>query len=200
MKTQLLAALAVSTLGASAFAGDTYVATNKNVVQTETKLSLYPDHEWTVDIFGTYAFTQTNNAVILGDHGFGGGLAVNYFFTRNIGLGIEGQALKNQLGRGSDVTGSGALNLFYRWPIGDTAWAPYTYIGGGALFNANTESFKHIVKNNSNDEVLLEGHVGLGVEYRITRNFGLFTDGRWTVVENGHNNFASIRTGVRFAF
>ncbi len=139
MKKTILAVLTASFLGASAYAGDTYVATtNKNVVQTEARYSLYPDHEWTIDLFGTYAFTQSNSDTILGDHAFGGGLAANYFFTKNIGLGIEGQALKNQRGSGDDVTGSGALNLFYRYPIGDSGWAPYAYVGGGAIFNPSS--------------------------------------------------------------
>lgn len=203
MKKNLLAVLTISAFAASAFAGSTYVAeSNKNVVsQQETSFSLYPDREWTVDLFGTYAFTESTNEQILGDHAFGGGLAVNYFFTRNWGLGLEGQALKNQAGRGSDVTGSAALNLFYRAPIGDSPWAPYVYVGGGAIFNANDGNVKSLVRGDDDaEEALLTGHAGIGVEYRVTRNFGLFTDGRWTIVDKSKNNFPSVRTGIRFAF
>ncbi len=202
MKIQnLLTLAAIAALSVSAFAGETSVTTSKNVVQDEAaSFSLYPDHEWTVDAFGTYAFTESTNEIILGDHAFGGGLAINYFFTKNIGLGIEGQAMKNQRGRGDDITGSAALNLFYRIPIGVSAWAPYVYIGGGSIFNANSRSAKSIVNNEDGTEALIEGHAGFGVEYRVTRNFGFFTDGRWTVVDEAKNNFPSVRSGVRFAF
>jgi hypothetical protein len=208
-------------MGASAFAGSTYVAqSDKNPAPVETSaVSLYGP-EWTIDLFGTYAFTESTNEEILGDHGFGGGLAVNRFFTTNIGLGIEGQALKTQR-NDDDVVGSAALNFFYRMPLGDSGWAPYVYVGGGVIFNTENTDFGDVAddvvdadddndedgvnnnlgnNNGNDDDALLEGHAGVGVEYRITRNFGVFTDGRWTVVENAKNNFPSVRTGIRFAF
>lgn len=202
-------------MGASAIAGSTYVApSSKNVVEQQTAVSLYGP-EWTIDLFGTYAFTESTNERILGDHAFGGGLAVNRFFTKNIGIGLEGQALRTQR-NDNDTVGSAALNVFYRMPIGESGWAPYVYVGGGAIFNAdgsNGDFTSHndagdviddVLDNNdngnNNDDTLIEGHAGAGVEYRITRNFGVFTDGRWTVVDGGKNNFPSVRTGVRFAF
>ncbi len=219
-------------MGASAFAGSTMVAASKNPVQQETMMSLYADREWNVDIFGTYAFTESTNERILGDHAFGGGVAVNYFFTRNWGIGLEGQALKTQRDRNGDnedVVASGALNVIYRYPIGTSGWAPYVYVGGGAVFNAHsgsnsssssftsvdslegvdgiqniptdaTDSSSSSHNRNDENDTLFEGHAGAGVEYRITRNFGIFTDGRWTVVDGAKNNFPSVRTGVRFAF
>lgn len=210
IKTLALTLLTVSALGASAFAGTTYVRHDdkKAVVPQEiTTISLYGP-EWTIDLFGTYAFTESTNERILGDHAFGGGLAVNRFFTRNIGLGIEGQALRTQR-YSKDTVGEAALNLFYRMPLGESGWAPYVYIGGGALFNAagkldnHHDKFSSVVDTVTNDngqDTLIEGHAGAGVEYRFTRHFGVFTDGRWTVVDGPKNNFPSVRTGVRFAF
>ncbi len=206
IKTLALTLLTVSALGASAFAGTTYVRHDdkKAVVPQETAVSLYGP-EWTIDLFGTYAFTESTNERILGDHAFGGGLAVNRFFTRNFGLGIEGQALRTQR-YSKDTVGEAALNLFYRMPLGESGWAPYVYIGGGAIFNADSSNDNgrhhkhHDDFTDNTDDTLLEGHAGAGVEYRITRNFGVFTDGRWTVVDGAKNNFPSVRTGVRFAF
>ena len=221
MKSKTLALLAASAIAStSAFAGDTTYVASKTYVAPEIRTSLYPDHEFTIDLFGTYAFTESTNERILGDHAFGGGLAVNYFFTKYIGLGIEGQALKNQLkSESDDVNGLAALNLFYRHPLGDSGWAPYIYVGGGVLFNTDNASFGDVVsdvgddienelddadsdrrRDRNNDDTLLEGHAGIGVEYRVTRHFGVFTDGRWTVVDDGKNNFPSARAGVRFAF
>ena len=210
IKTIALTLLTVSALGASAFAGTTYVRHDdkKAVVPQEiSTISLYGP-EWTIDLFGTYAFTESTNERILGDHAFGGGLAVNRFFTTNLGVGIEGQALRTQRD-GNDTVGSADLNLFYRMPLGQSGWAPYVYLGGGAIFNAagqldnnhNTvNGVIHTITNDNGNDTLFEGHAGLGVEYRITRHFGIFTDGRWTVVDGPKNNFPSVRTGVRFAF
>lgn len=204
MKSKILTLLTVSILGASAFAGETYVAaSSKNEVRQETAISLYGP-EWTFDIFGTYAFTSSSHERILGDHAFGGGIAFNRFFTTNLGFGIEGQAIRTQ-NNGKDVVGSTALNFFYRMPLGESGWAPYLYTGAGVLFNTEND-FDDITDDLSDedldgsDDALFEGHFGAGVEYRITRNFGLFTDGRWTVVEGPRNNFPSVRAGVRFAF
>jgi hypothetical protein len=56
------------------------------------------------------------------------------------------------------------------------------------------------VRDKNVDNILIEGHVGLGAEYRFTKNIGIFTDGRFTFVEKAHNNYGLVRTGIRFAF
>ena len=52
----------------------------------------------------------------------------------------------------------------------------------------------------NDSDALLEGHAGLGIEYRFRPNVGIFVDGRFTVVDQTENNFATVRTGVRIAF
>jgi hypothetical protein len=77
----------------------------------------YGDREWNVNLWGTYAFTNTEFAPnpslvdivqstseggpVLGtydryigdDHGWGGGADIKYFFCRYVGVGVEGFAL-----------------------------------------------------------------------------------------------------------
>src|SRR5436309_6087862 len=77
----------------------------------------YGDREWNVNLWGTYAFTNTEFApnpslvdivqstseggpvlgtydrYIGGDHEWGGGGDIKYFFCRYAGLGVEGFAL-----------------------------------------------------------------------------------------------------------
>ena len=77
----------------------------------------YGDREWNVNLWGTYAFTNTEFApnpslidivqstseggpvlgtydhYIGGDHAWGGGGDIKYFFCRYVGIGVEGFAL-----------------------------------------------------------------------------------------------------------
>ena len=134
---------------------------------------------------------------------------VNYFFTRNFGVGLEGSALR-ATGKNSnnDVSGDFGLNLIGRLPIANTGWAAYEFAGiggfvpgsGNNIFNTTINGFSRTIRGNNNDDILFQGHVGLGVEYRFTRNIGAFADGRYTFVEKGSNDYGLIRTGVRFAF
>src|ERR1051325_7949376 len=45
----------------------------------------FPDHEWLLDVFGTYALTQDGEY----NDGFGGGAGLQYFMTRYFGVGAE---------------------------------------------------------------------------------------------------------------
>jgi hypothetical protein len=170
--------------------------------------SLYRAHEWNVDLFGAYAPAGRDGRKYLGDHAWGGGAGVDYFFTRNLGLGVEGLVLDGTGSRSGDVSGEFALNAIGRLPIGNTPVAPYAFAGIGAFlpgsgsnfFNTVTNGIRHKVNDRNSDDILLEGHVGLGFEYRFQRHIGLFTDGRYEFVNKSDNNFGLVRAGVRFAF
>lgn len=80
----------------------------------------------------------------------------------------------------NQVSGS----LILRYPFeGPICWAPYIFGGGGGIFDGKSTGF---------------GHVGIGVEFRVTPNMGFFTDWRWEFMsgsgdDNGFNNNARIR-------
>ena len=159
--------------------------------------------------------------------GSGGGVGLNYFFYRYVGIGIEGNwwdgttsgfnassgsrdtiilsapvdaavlaaaaanvgativsndgttvVVKRKVNFGSthrsaanQVTGS----LILRYPFeGPICWAPYIFGGGGGVFDGESTGF---------------GHVGVGVEFRVTPYMGFFTDWRWEFMGgNGDDN------------
>lgn len=196
MKPILASTCAAMLLAVPAFAGETVRTDYK---QSEITTPCFADREWQVDLFGAYAFSSSSQDNLFGDHAWGGGLGVNYFFSRNVGLGVEGTLLDPR--HGSDVMGQAGLNLFFRFPIDSRCLAPYAFIGGGAVFNAedvDAEDFDR--DDDGSDDALWEGHAGVGLEYRFSPRLGVFVDGRFTVVEKNDNNFTTIRTGIRLSF
>src|SRR5438309_3310966 len=136
----------------------------------------YGDREWNVNLWGTYAFTNTEFApnpslvdivqstseggpvlgtydrYIGGDHAWGGGGDIKYFFCRYAGLGVEGFALDASK-PGFDIFEDQAVPIFVhrrinhdhtigsvlgtltlRYPIPCTRLAPYAWAGVGAIF------------------------------------------------------------------
>ena len=146
----------------------------------------YGDREWNVNLWGTYAFTNTEFApnpslidivqstseggpvlgtydrYIGGDHAWGGGGDVKYFFCRYVGLGVEGFALDaskpgfdifedqtvpifiNQRINHDHTIGAVLGTLTLRYPIPCTRLAPYAWGGVGAIFGGGErDNFIH---------------------------------------------------------
>lgn len=74
-----------------------------------------------------------------------------------------------------------------RYPIERWRLAPYMIVGIAGNFDAD----------NTEDQVNASG--GLGIEYRITKNWGVFTDSRY-VLTDVSNDYVVTRVGVRFTF
>jgi hypothetical protein len=145
----------------------------------------YADHEWTVDVFGSYFAAETRKHGTNGDHGWGGGLDVNYYFARYFGLGVEGSIFDVDDRHNEFLN----VNAYLRLPVeGKICFAPYIFGGGGWEWNDE--------RNN------LHGHAGLGVDFRLTPRYGFFTDARytWTGGPRISNDFALIRTGFNVVF
>lgn len=160
-------------LTGSVIAGSDFKS-NKNVVVEDCR---FDDYELQLDLFGSGAFYQE------GEPAWGGGVGVNYFFMKYIGLGVE----QTLVGR-EDVAEWGTFgNLFLRYPICSWNMAPYAVAGLGALYGQT--------------EGVLAGTVGGGIEYRFTKNIGIFADARWLYNSSKSENGAVIaRTGIKFAF
>jgi hypothetical protein len=136
----------------------------------------YGDNELNVSLWGTYAFTGTEYAPNLdlvdlvvstteghtvagtfdryigGDHAWGGGADIKYFFMRYFGIGVEGFGLDAKRNRfdidfrpddgvffgekSSDrrIVGSVLGTFTLRYPIPCTRFAPYVWAGVGAIF------------------------------------------------------------------
>ena len=184
-KTLSLIAIVLAT-AATSFAGQ--AASSKKVVVASDDCR-FRANEWQVDaaVVGAGGTYNSNNG-----QGLGGGLGVNYFFSQYFGVGVD-----NTVGAYQKVAGSGGgtqavdslqADLIARYPI--CAWnlAPYAMIGGGANWGGGTQG---------------DGNVGGGLEYRVSRNVGLFADCRWLYGGNeggARLSMALPRMGVRFAF
>lgn len=195
MKTLTITALASLAFTATTFAGHEVIdAKGKNPIPP----TCFNDHELQLDIYGTY--TDGNSASHAGpiqDHAWGGGIGINYFFTRNIGIGAEyfvddAQHNSDRPGGRAPMTAFHHVggDLIFRLPIDRLCLAPYAYLGGGAVIDG---------------ESWAAGWAGVGVEYRVVPNkIGLFVDERWTYFgdrfgDGDQNNFTT-RAGVRWVF
>jgi hypothetical protein len=175
MKQLALSALSAAVLTAGAFAGQPVVSSSK-----EFKAMPEPcikDVELQLDIFGSYTDGRA------GGHsdGFGGGLAINYFFMRYLGVGVEGNLYDGDANGVWNVSG----RLIARYPIDSLCLVPYAFVAGGIQTDGSTE-----------------GTVGAGggLEYRvIPQKLGIFGEGRYTWSAED-NDSAQVRVGVRVVF
>ncbi|HWF20231.1 MAG TPA: hypothetical protein VG754_13260 [Verrucomicrobiae bacterium] len=138
--------------------------------------ALFGPNELSLDLFG-YSATKDKGG---GDHqAWGPGVAVNYFFTENLGVGAEGYAdafetpyLLNALGE-------------FRYPVPGVSWfAPHVFLGLGREW-ANAPQWM--------------GHFGGGAELRFNANTGLLIDVRRVFCVNSPD-YTLVRFGFRITF
>jgi hypothetical protein len=139
----------------------------------------FKDQELQLDIFGSYTDAVSRSAH--GD-GIGGGVAVNYFFLKYLGVGVDGNIYDGDANGVWDVTG----RVIARFPIetGSLCIAPYIFGGGGLETNGTTVG---------------TFHAGGGLEWRATHTIGIFGEGRYTWGADQFDS-AQARVGVRFVF
>ena len=213
----------------------------------------YGDFEWNVNLWGTYAFTNTEynpnlwlvdvvqstseghpvlgtfDHYIGGDHAWGGGGDIKYFFYRYFGVGIEGFALDASK-NGFDIFENPTVPIFtrkrinhdhtigallgtltLRYPIPCTRFAPYAWAGVGAIFGGGErdvlhtqgppDAFQvHAQTEHFGSETKLIGQFGAGLEFRIAQHIGWTNDLSFGVIDGPQNNFGMFRSGVNFAF
>lgn len=166
-----LSALSAVALSASAFAGQPVVDAKDYKAMPEPCVN---DTELQVDIFGSYTDSIRGRY----SDGFGGGLAVNYFFMRNLGVGVEGNLYD---GDANGVWSTGG-RLIARFPI--DCFVPYVFAAGGVQADGATVGYYS---------------AGGGLEYRIVpQKVGIFAEGRYTWAENTPSS--QVRAGVRVVF
>ena len=197
LTTSLLAALA---LAGTSLAGDPTYSTGKSYKQTVTPMaptSCFSDRELQIDTFGQASFGSSDKIGLFSQTAWGGGVGLNYFFHRNIGLGLDAawlSAKESTLGGNTNTDRTVLHNVsgsvIFRLPIDSACLAPYAYLGGG--YHGDGENWA-------------SGHLGAGLEYRIVPNkVGIFADGRWTYLGDRHDqtdlNFWSVRAGLRLIF
>src|ERR1051325_5779682 len=224
MKKLRLAACVLMAFSTLAFAGsETYSGKEmKQVTAPPPCPQWYADQEWNFDLWGTYTFTGEDwpdDRYFAGDHAWGGGGDVKYFFMRYFGVGVEGWVVdaKRHFMRdndgdpitfpniGDDHRGIGAVlgTLTVRYPIPCTSLSPYVFAGGGAIFGGGErtsfdESDGDFVTDDTESRAM--GQFGGGLEIRLTPHIGWMGDFSWNVIDGPQNNFGMVRSGLTFAF
>ena len=176
MKQLISVCLLCCAMAGTVFAGTEYSAKSVKQVQAPPCPEWYGDNELTVSLWGTYAWTNTDynrnlwlvdvvqsttegnpvlgtyDRYIGGDHAWGGGGDIKYFFCRYFGVGFEGFVLDANKG-GVDIfedptipvflrqrtndhraIGSALGTFTLRYPVPCTRFAPYAWAGVGAIF------------------------------------------------------------------
>ena len=192
MKKYIITGIMAAIAATSAFAGTETVS--KEIVVVEDPC-LFRDQEIQLDLFGLGDFYQSSGD-LGGRPAWGGGLGLNYFFSKYVGVGLEqdlfGRNSGSSTGNDFGYTRWATIgNLFLRYPICSINLAPYIMVGGGAIYG-------NVPKLGGQGI----GHVGGGLEYRFTKNIGLFSDARY--LYSGAAGLPSSqlmwRYGLRFAF
>ena len=193
MKTTLSISLAaIAAFTGSAFAGTT-VAPSKTVVPPEPEFYRAGEFQGSISFLGAKRSGENRAfgplapaSAWANDTAPGVDLELRYFITRNFGIGLEGEWLNTR----RTLFGS-ALNLYYRWPLSQNSrWAPYVLGGVGGLYGGRGGAY-------------FEGHLGGGLEYRVTPSVGLFGDARYEWVNASTNtlpHFGAMRLGVNIVF
>jgi hypothetical protein len=152
----------------------------------------YRPGEWEFALWGAVASPSNelhDDRFLKHDAAWGSGVDIKYFFTKSIGLGVEGLVLDAR----DNVAGGGLATLTYRYPIGCSRFAPYAWGGLGATGGG----FR---RESDNTAVNLTGQVGVGLQFRFASHAGFMADYVWNFVEARDNDFGMVRFGVTFAY
>lgn len=181
------ALLLTTTLSRAAHIWEDPGAWSGGVFTYQPDVPKYNAQELSLDLFGSYNNPEGKLTDLFKTnirHGFwGGGAGLNYFFTRQLGLGVDfNMSSKPEGSLVDDVIG----NLYLRFPIGNSGLAPYIYGGGGRGIYPVYQWYYG---------------GGVGLEYRFNPTMGIFTDGRflWSEKETALNRLF-LRAGVRLVF
>jgi hypothetical protein len=140
--------------------------------------------ELSLDLFGSYInperaiedLFETN----IRKGKWGGGVGLNYFVTREIGIGGDINISEN----GGQFVDQALGSLILRLPWERTGVAPYILGGGGRAFDPDGEWL---------------GHAGGGLELRFNPVTGIFADGRYIWAEHTSDRLL-LRAGFRIVF
>lgn len=160
-------------------------------------------NEVTVDLFATYSAAEKGIDDIFDTNiretsnpstAWGGGVGVNYFFTRELGIGVDAIAPDN----GGNFVDSVNASFILRLPWESAGLAPYVFAGGGRM---------------TEPEWQWSLHAGVGLEWRFNPYTGIFTDARYVWADDAYKDFPGdnistkfdgdhllLRAGIRLAF
>lgn len=151
--------------------------------EDQEKKDLFHANEFSADIFAVGTFAQSSlshNGGFSKKDEWGGGAGINYFLTKNLGIGGDFDVTSRQ----SPIVDTTTGNLIFRVPFEKLHLAPYIFGGAGYQFRGINQ---------------FVGGGGVGVEFRICEHIGIFCDGRYLAAKKT-NGYAMGRLGVRFSF
>jgi hypothetical protein len=147
---------------------------------------LFSANELSLDLSGSYIAPERGikhlfETSIKHDRGtWGGDVGVNYFITRNIGIGADA----NMSANGGNFVDAVLGDLTLRLPLGNSGFAPYVFGGGG---RTTDQTWQWV------------GQAGVGLEYRFSRRIGVFADGRYIWAQHTSDALL-LRAGLRIVF
>lgn len=140
--------------------------------------------ETSLDAFGTYFAAERKFADLfqtsIRQGTWGGGAGLNYFLTRQIGIGGDLNIPDNN----GNFVDSVSASLMARLPIEKLRLAPYAFGGGGRT----TDGIWQWIRQ-----------AGVGLEYRLDKTTGIFIDGRYVWADKSSDS-TLLRAGLRFVF
>jgi hypothetical protein len=185
MKKQLIALTFALGLGtAGAFAGEEMMG-SKNPIAPKNPIvpaaPCYSAGEWVLKpFFDITIIDSADEGHYSGDTLYGGGLAVDYFFTEMLGIGLDGYWIDSH-----SVVHSYNINLTARTTVLTDCLSAYAIGGGGVFTNGSTVG---------------SAHIGGGLEYRFSPVCGVFADARYKWLDGGDTTLTSVRIGMSFVF
>jgi hypothetical protein len=111
---------------------------------------------------------------------WGGGAGVNYFFTKDLGIGGDFDVTS----KASPIVDTTTGNLIFRIPLEKLHLAPYIFGGAGYQFQRIDQ---------------FVGGGGVGVEFRLCDHIGVFCDGRYLAAKKSQG-YGMGRLGLRVSF
>lgn len=113
------------------------------------------------------------------EDGFGGGIGVTHFFTESFGL--RGGAYWWDT---DSIVHSVTASAIVRYPIETLCLAPYVFGGVGGHFDSVNQ---------------VSGHLGAGLEYRLTDRLGVIADYSYTFTDETEDwNMYSLGLRIKF--
>ena len=151
---------------------------------SQENVGLFNANELTLDLFGSY-LGRERHFTDFPDHSirrgtWGGGVGANYFWTREVGIGVDTSFQDGGRRFVDHVSGS----LIVRLPIETVHLAPYVFGGAGYEFEPVYE---------------WSAHLGGGLEFRFNPKTAVFADARY-IWSDRTGDQCLVRAGFRLAF
>lgn len=192
MKTNLLFLPTLALTVLSSFAGPTRSIHELRQIDTKRyevkhrSAKCFLAGETSIDLLAMYVDVNNDNSSSYhyGDSndpesGMGGGIGLTHFYTRAFGTSVRAYWWDTE-----SVVHSATASAIVRYPMERLCIAPYVMGGVGGHFDSVNQ---------------ISGHIGGGLEYRLTNRLGLIADYTYTITDETAD-WGVFSLGVRIKF